>query len=60
MVMWMVLTGGDGMDCPEVWVRMALLNKQFSTAEAIYLGQNQLEQALEMYQKLHKWDEGVT
>ncbi|XP_075225811.1 intraflagellar transport protein Oseg2 [Lycorma delicatula] len=51
--------GGDGMDCPEVWARMAILNKQFKTAEAIYLEQNQLDQALNMYQKLHKWDEAI-
>lgn len=47
------------MDCPEVWARMAILNKQFKTAEAIYLEQNQLEKALNMYRKLHKWDEGI-
>uniref|UniRef100_A0A1B6D0F4 Intraflagellar transport protein 172 homolog n=1 Tax=Clastoptera arizonana TaxID=38151 RepID=A0A1B6D0F4_9HEMI len=52
--------GGDGMDCPEVWVNMALLNKQFDTAEAIYLGQNQLEKALQMYQRFYKWDEALS
>lgn len=46
------------MDCPEVWARMAILNKQLKTAEAIYLEQNQMDKAINMYQKLHKWDEG--
>ncbi|RZF39607.1 hypothetical protein LSTR_LSTR001128 [Laodelphax striatellus] len=51
--------GGDGMDCPEVWARMAILNKQLKTAEAIYLEQNELEKALDMYKNLHKWDEAI-
>ncbi|XP_046660390.1 intraflagellar transport protein 172 homolog isoform X2 [Homalodisca vitripennis] len=51
--------GGDGMDCPEVWARMAVLNKQLKTAEAIYLEQNQLQKALDMYIKLHKWEEAI-
>lgn len=48
----------DGLTCPEVCVRMAVLNKKLKDAEAIYLEQNDLDKALEMYQKLHKWDEG--
>lgn len=50
--------GGDGFDCPEVWARMAILNKQLKTAEAVYLEQNDLEKALNMYKSFHKWDEG--
>lgn len=50
--------GGDGMDCPEVWARMAILNKQLKSAEAIYLEQNQLDKALDMYKKLYKWEDG--
>lgn len=46
------------MDCPEVWARMAIMNKQLKTAEAIYLEQNQLQKALDMYIRLHKWEEG--
>ncbi|XP_014243162.1 intraflagellar transport protein 172 homolog [Cimex lectularius] len=52
--------GGDGMDCPEVWARMAILNKQLKTAEAVYLEQNQLDKALDMYKQLHKWDEAIS
>lgn len=46
------------MACPEVWARMAILNKKLKEAEAIYLEQNQLDEALNMYQEFHKWDEG--
>lgn len=46
------------MDCPEVWARMAMLNKQFKTAEAVYLAHNQLQKALDMYIRLHKWEDG--
>lgn len=38
---------------------MAILNKQLKTAEAIYLEQNDLEKALNMYKSFHKWDEGT-
>ncbi|XP_065212288.1 intraflagellar transport protein 172 homolog [Planococcus citri] len=51
--------GGDGFDCPEVWARMAILNRQLKTAEAIYLEQNELNKALDMYKSFHKWDEAV-
>lgn len=47
------------MDCPEVWARMAIMNKQLKTAEAMYLEQNQLQKALDMYIRLHKWEEGL-
>jgi hypothetical protein len=46
------------MACPEVWARMAILNKKLKEAEAVYLEQNQLDEALNMYQQFHKWDEG--
>lgn len=54
------MTGGDGFDCPEVWARMAILNKQLKTAENVYLEQNDIEKALNMYKSFHKWDEGKT
>jgi hypothetical protein len=46
------------MACPEVWARLAILNKKLKDAETIYLEQNQLDEALSMYQRFHKWDEG--
>ncbi|TPX67270.1 hypothetical protein SpCBS45565_g03981 [Spizellomyces sp. 'palustris'] len=36
--------------------RLAILDKQFKVAEAIYLEQGKIEEAMEMYQELHKWN----
>ncbi|MPC28982.1 Intraflagellar transport protein 172 [Portunus trituberculatus] len=47
------------MDHYEVQARLAILEQQFKTAESIYLDNNQLDAAMEMYQDLHKWDEAV-
>ncbi|XP_071532014.1 intraflagellar transport protein 172 homolog [Panulirus ornatus] len=52
-------TGEDGIQHYEVQARLAILDKQFKTAESIYLDYNNLESAMEMYQDLHKWDEAV-
>jgi len=46
------------MDCPEVWARIAVLNGQSQAAEALYLEQNQVEKAIQMYLSLHKWENG--
>lgn len=35
---------------------MALLNRQFDVAEQIYLEKGKVEEAMEMYQEMHKWD----
>ncbi|XP_046993145.1 intraflagellar transport protein 172 homolog [Schistocerca americana] len=51
--------GGNGMLCPDVLARMAMFNKTFKEAEAIYIEHNNLDKAIEMYQKLHKWDEAL-
>ena len=51
--------GGDGMDAPEVWARLYVLDKQFKAAEGIYLEQNRLDDAIQMYQRLHMWDEAL-
>ncbi|CAG9856074.1 unnamed protein product [Phyllotreta striolata] len=44
---------------PEVWARLSILVGDLSTAENIYLEQGNIEKALEMYKKLHKWDEAI-
>lgn len=49
-------SGGNG---PEVWARLSILYGDLGTAENIYLEQGQIEAALEMYKKLHKWDEAL-
>lgn len=48
------------MDCPEVWARIAVLNGQSQAAETLYLEQNQVEKAIQMYLSLHKWENGNT
>lgn len=46
------------MECPEVWARIAVLNGQTQTAEVLYLEQNQVEKAIQMYLSLYKWENG--
>lgn len=53
-----VFSDCDGMDCPEVWARIAVLNGQTQAAEVLYLEQNQVEKAIKMYLSLHKWENG--
>ncbi|XP_029847708.3 intraflagellar transport protein 172 homolog [Ixodes scapularis] len=52
-------TGGEGQNHYEVRARMAMLDKQFKLAENIYLEQNKVDEAMDMYRKLHKWDEMI-
>ena len=49
----------DGFETPEVWARLFIIDKQFKAAEGLYLEQNNLEAALEMYQRLHMWDDAL-
>jgi intraflagellar transport protein 172 len=50
----------DGtVDSPEVWARLSILNGDLNTAENIFLEQGDIESALDMYKKLHKWDEAL-
>jgi len=46
------------MDCPEVWARIAVLNGQFHEAEELYMEQNQVDKAIQMYLSLYKWENG--
>ncbi|KAB7506029.1 Intraflagellar transport protein [Armadillidium nasatum] len=43
----------------EVQAKLAILNKQFKTAEGVLIDNNDLDAAMNMYQSLHKWDEAV-
>lgn len=47
------------MDSPDVWARLAVLNGDLKTAEAIYLEQNELNKALEMYQRYWHWEDAL-
>ena len=51
--------GGDGTQFYKVRARLALMQKNFKEAERIYLEQNSVQEAIDMYQKLHKWEEGI-
>ncbi|XP_037068847.1 intraflagellar transport protein 172 homolog [Pollicipes pollicipes] len=50
---------GDGMDFYEVKARMAVFNRQFKDAEAIYLDNNQVDSVIRMYQNMNKWEEAL-
>jgi len=43
----------------QVQAKMAILQKQFGRAEAIYLEKNEIEEAMSMYQELHKYVESI-
>ncbi|XP_025050082.1 intraflagellar transport protein 172 homolog [Alligator sinensis] len=51
--------GGDGTDYYEVRARLAMLEKNYKLAEMIFLEQNAVEEAMDMYQELHMWDECI-
>eukprot|EP00051_Salpingoeca_urceolata_P019102 m.274557 g.274557 ORF g.274557 m.274557 type:complete len:1824 (+) comp19348_c0_seq8:278-5749(+) len=48
-------SGVDGTQDYRVRARLAALEKQFKLAESIFLEQNQTDEAIQMYQRLHKW-----
>ena len=52
-------TGTDGQDHPLVVAKLAVLEKRFKMAEAMYLEQGMVDKAMEMYQELHKWDDSL-
>lgn len=47
------------MDNPDCWARMAILNGDLKTAEMIYLEQNELDKALDMYQRYWRWEDAL-
>ncbi|OXU27721.1 hypothetical protein TSAR_004638 [Trichomalopsis sarcophagae] len=51
--------GSDPLDCPDCWAKMAILKGELRTAEAIYLVQNDLTKALEMYQRYWHWEDAL-
>ncbi|VDM37534.1 unnamed protein product [Toxocara canis] len=51
--------GGDGKQYYKVRARLALMRKDFKEAERIYLEQNCLDEAIEMYQNIYKWEEAL-
>lgn len=53
-------TGNDPLADPDGWAKLAVLNGELKTAEAIYLEQNDLDKALEMYQRYWHWEDALT
>ncbi|DBA03525.1 TPA: hypothetical protein N0F65_011426 [Lagenidium giganteum] len=49
----------DGMVHWKVRARLALLKNDYRSAEHILLSQGQVEEAIEMYQHLHKWEDAI-
>ncbi|XP_046838206.1 intraflagellar transport protein 172 homolog [Vespa crabro] len=52
-------TGNDSLTSPDCWAMLAILNGELKTAEVIYLEQNELDKALDMYQKYWNWEDAL-
>jgi len=53
------LIAAEGNDNFRVQARLAVLDKQFHQAEAILIQNDEIEEAMNMYQELHRWDESI-
>lgn len=53
------LIATEGADNFRVQARLAVLDKQFHQAEAILIQNDEIEEAMNMYQELHRWDESI-
>lgn len=53
------LIAQEGQDSYRVKAKIAVLDKQFHTAEALLLQHDEIEEAMTMYQELHRWDESI-
>lgn len=51
--------GGDGKDFWMVRARLAMLHKDVAGAEGVLVDQGKVDEAIEMYQTLHRWDEAI-
>ncbi|MEQ2313666.1 hypothetical protein AMECASPLE_004402, partial [Ameca splendens] len=51
--------GEDGTSFYKVQAHMAMLHKNFKLAEMHYMEQNAIDEAIEMYQELHMWDDCI-
>jgi len=47
-------------DSPHVQAKLAALNKHFKLAESLMLEQGRTDDAIQMYQSMHKWDDAIT
>ena len=53
------LIATEGPDDFRVQVKLAVLDKQVHKAEAILIQHDAIEEAMTMYQELHRWDESI-
>jgi len=53
------LIASEGADSYRVKAKIAVMEKQFHTAEALLLQHEEIEEAMTMYQELHRWDESI-
>ena len=53
-------TGNKPLASPDCWAQLAILKGELKTAEAIYLEQNEVVKALEMYQKYWHWEDALS
>uniref|UniRef100_A0A8R1I6R6 Intraflagellar transport protein 172 homolog n=1 Tax=Caenorhabditis japonica TaxID=281687 RepID=A0A8R1I6R6_CAEJA len=54
-----VTIGGDGTHFYKVRAKLAIMGRKFKEAERIFLEQNDVEEAIAMYTRLHKWGEAL-
>ena len=52
-------TKQDGKSFYLVQAKLSILSKEFAKAESLLLSQNEVDEAMIMYQELHKWDESI-
>ncbi|KAK7878726.1 hypothetical protein WMY93_030965 [Mugilogobius chulae] len=52
-------TGADGTTFYQVQAKVAILDKNFKLAERFYMEQGAVDEAIEMYQELHMWDDSI-
>ncbi|XP_028296342.1 intraflagellar transport protein 172 homolog isoform X2 [Gouania willdenowi] len=53
-------TAADGAAHYQVQARVAMLDKNFKLAEMYFMEQNAVDEAIDMYQELHMWDDCIT
>ncbi|XP_015905887.1 intraflagellar transport protein 172 homolog [Parasteatoda tepidariorum] len=52
-------SGSDGYDFYQVRARLAIMTKDYKVAESIYVEQNKIEEAIQMYLDLHRWEDAI-
>ncbi|KAG8179912.1 hypothetical protein JTE90_006275 [Oedothorax gibbosus] len=53
------ISGSNGYDHYQVRARLAIMNKDYKTAESMYREQHKIEEAIQMYLDLHKWNDAI-